>query len=206
MPENVKLTPMPLLFRLLLIVLILPSSALGDPWNLPNHLSDQNTLIQFEVDSNFQLIEGETNKMQGQVWLNDERNPFSVNSELTLPVSAIRTRSRSNDSTLHSMMDEPKYPVVKVQITGTGSHCTPEIVNAKPCDTTLYTLVTIKEVTQSMQIPVTIFRRNENYIIQGRHSFEWAKFGIEDHSPFLVVLDPEVKVSFQITLPPAPLG
>ena len=191
---------------LLLLCFSLPQLAVAGPWNLPSTLNEANTEISFEVDSNFHLIRGRSNKLLGSAWLSDGKNPFSVTSDVVVPVSALLTQDESDVPTFHAMMEKERFPEVRVKINGTGQHCTPEEVQHAPCATTLQTQVTIRDISKQMNIPVTLQRHQQSYVITGTHSFEWASFGIEDQSPFLVVLDPEVNVSFRIELPPLPLG
>ncbi len=186
--------------------LLFPLSAFSQTndstWNLPKEISDQNTTINFTVDSTWHTVHGTTSELGGDVHLKSREDTSSVTAEIIIPVSSFNTHNQSRDEELLDVMNQKEFPNVIFKANKLSGNCTPDIVKQNiSCRDTLTGSLTIKDVTKDISIPLLITAKNDNFIVTGKISFKWADYKVEDPSIFLVAtVDPDVEINFEIKL------
>jgi polyisoprenoid-binding protein YceI len=64
--------------------------------------------------------------------------------------------------------------------------------------------LSIRGVTQPVRIPVSLARRGQRLLVDGRTSLKWADYGVPDPSSFLYHVRPEVQITAHLELVPRP--
>ncbi len=189
-----------------LCLLLAPLAAVADSatgyWNLPQELSDENVTVTFKVDTTWHMVDGKTSKLSGKSWLSNPKDPKSVNLDLTLPVALFDTDSESRDESLRESMAAKTYPEVKVHAAGVPDLCAPSHLDAPQavCSGNIPVQLTIRSTTQQMELPYTLRRNGDQYVIEGEKTFNWLSFGVDDPSIFIAKVKKDVTVRYQVTL------
>lgn len=170
------------------------------PWGLPQKLSDNNTTINFELDSTWHRVNGIATGIKGEVWLNELSDPRSVRGEITLPVGQMKTGNFSRDQKMYRVMDKEEFPKITMNITGTEELCVPEVVVSDPCSFHLKATLRIAHGTKELVIPAQLKRIESGYEVKGEFPILWSDFGIKDPSIFIAKIEKEVLVKFRLNL------
>lgn len=161
-------------------------------------LSDDNASVSFKVDSTWHMIHGKTSSISGYFHIKDTR---VVDGLLVIPVKNFDTDNGSRDERLREVMSEPQFHEVNFKINSSDPVCTiTEVDLGDKCEGKLKGDLTIKDVTKYVEIPFSMSKREDRYIIQGDIILRWADYGVEDPSILVARLDPEVKVSYALNL------
>jgi hypothetical protein len=90
------------LFRLGVFAAFLTGAApcLAASWNLPQDLRDENTKVEFLVDSTWHVVNGSTAGIRGRAWLQTPSDYRSIRAELRFPVGGFNTGNERRDRRL----------------------------------------------------------------------------------------------------------
>jgi polyisoprenoid-binding protein YceI len=69
------------------------------------------------------------------------------------------------------------------------------------CSGSLKGVLTIRDVSKDIELPVEIAKENNRYAISGGIQISWAEFNVEDPSILIARLDPTATISIQTTVP-----
>ncbi len=181
-----------------------PSPAPTWGWQMPQHLSNSNTTVTFEVDSTWHLIKGTTSRIDGRVWLADTKDPLSVRALVKFPVDAFATGGESRDERMREVMDSEHVPLVTLSIDSFEPRCALERFQSRvSCPVTLAARLSIRGVEKPLTLTGNMVRAATDVVLSGETRFSWADFGVEDPSILVAKLDPEVLVSYTVRLPVA---
>lgn len=188
--------------QLFALLFLTPSHANADTWNLPINLNDSNTTITFVVDSTFHTVHGTTRNIAGAVKLRDNKDPLSIQAELSIPVALFNTDSESRDKRLREIMAENLFPAVSLVATRLSENCTPEnITTTKPCEGEMRGTLTIRDVTKEVRLPASVSRDLDSYTIKGQLPLTWSEYNVEDPSILIARLNPTVTISYETHIP-----
>ena len=170
------------------------------PYQLPIEINDHNATIRFEVDTTWHMVHGTTSKITGKVWQTDSKDPASISAAVRVPVSAFDTQSNSRDEKLREIMSAETFSDVVLAVESLGKECV--TANVFPCTSNAEATITIRDVSKKLSLPLTITRQDATFKVTGSTSLQWADFGIEDPSIFLVAkVQPTVAISYELTIP-----
>ncbi len=185
----------------LLSVLLFPVVSDAQVWELPLELNDRNTTVQFEVDSTWHLVHGETSGISGRCWLEEPGNPFSVRAEIHFPVARFDTASESRDERMREVMGAESFPEVRLMVHSFSSKCREADFLGRNCPGELGASLTIRDVSQSLTLPIELVRSEQGFTLSGETHLTWSEFGVEDPSILIARLAPQVVVHYQVIIP-----
>ncbi len=185
--------------------LLLPRLAFAEEslsWILPQVLSESNARVSFEVASTWHLVHGEAGGINGRVWLKDDSDPMSIQSEIHFPVKRFDTQGKLRDSKLREVMAAERFPEVIFKTSAIQGGCSPlQIAQKSKCEGALVGSLNIRGVEKQVELPYTISIQQDEFVIEGRYSFQWADYGVEDPSILIAKLDKTVTVKFACRIP-----
>jgi polyisoprenoid-binding protein YceI len=194
-----------LLASLATLISILPVAsqrAQGDTWNLPSALNDSNTKVSFVVDSTWHTVNGTTKHLNGSVVLKDKNDPLSIVVDLKIQVKTFDTDWDSRDEKLQECMASDTYPMASFTSTRLSENCKPTVIDiAGKCSGTLTGILTMRDVSKEVALPVSITKEQNSYLISGTLPVTWADYNIEDPSILIAKLDPIVTISYETKVP-----
>ncbi len=176
--------------------------ARADTWNLPSPINDSNTSVSFVVDSTFSTINGTTKDLFGSISLKDRKDPLSIVVDLAIKVKTIDTDWDDRDETLQECMASDQFPTVSFISQRLSDNCKPTLIDiSKRCSGTLTGILTIRDVTKEVTLPVEISKEADSYRIKGTLPLQWADYNIEDPSILIVQLDRTANISYETVVP-----
>ncbi len=185
----------------LLITSVSAAAMAETAWELPLQVSDDNTKVNFDVDTTWHVVYGKTSKLSGTVSLGDPNNLMSIQSDIHFPVKSFDTGWSARDESLHEHMKADKFPEVVLKTTELTGECTPEIVAKGECTATLQANLTICDVSKNIPLDVKIVDNGEKYTVSGTYAFKWADYNVDDPSILVAKVDPTVRVQYSIEVP-----
>lgn len=198
-------TDMPTLRYLLFASWILGSfapSALAETWSLPANISDSNTSVTFEVDSTFHLVQGKTSRISGSIKQADPADPLSISVDLSIPVDSFDTDWDSRDEKMLKVMAADIFKSVRFTSTKLNESCHPaRLRQQRHCSGTLEGVLTIRDVSKPVSLPVEIFRDKDRDRISGKLVVLWAEYKVEDPSILIAKLHPSVSIAYSTEVP-----
>ncbi len=190
------------LFSLLLFIPQYSSAQAPQTWDLPLIVNDTNTKVQFDVDTTWHIVTGHVSNISGNISLADSTNPLSINSEIHFPVKSFDTGWGMRNESLQDSMHMKKFPEVILKTSEIEGDCNPEKVQTEgKCQMLLVGTLKITDVTREAKIPVTIEAKENNFLVQGKLTFKWTSFNIEDPSILMAKVDPDVTVTYSVSIP-----
>ncbi len=209
----VKLKSKKLFLRLLSFILIQPYLLLAENkhlqdsvadwgWQLPVELSDKNTTVSFEVDSTWHLVQGTTAQIFGRAWLTDSKDPLSVRALVEFPVEKFNTNNSTRDERMREVMDSKNYPNVRLEIDSLRPECTADdFIKTGQCQLSIATRLTIHGNQRLQELSALLERKQSTITVTGTSQFSWLDFAVEDPSIFVAKLEPQMKVTFSVSIP-----
>lgn len=177
-------------------------AAAREVWSLPQELNDANVKVKFEVDSTWHMVYGEIKNTSGSIKLADPQNYLSVEADIHFPVKDFSTGWGMRDDSLYEHMAVEKYPEVVVTTSEVRGDCLPEAVLQKgKCEAKLIAKLKIRDVVENVVLPITIEKKEEDFVVSGKYSLKWASYNVEDPSILVAKVDPVVAVMYSLTLP-----
>jgi len=171
-------------------------------WQLPCVLSDTNTKTIFEVDSTWHLVKGTTSGVEGRAWLADPRDPLSVRASLSFPVARFNTDWESRDARLREVMDNEHVPNVRVALESFVPQCDAQAFQTTgECTVELKLKLAIRNNERPLTVQGTMRRETQAVALRGVAHFSWRDFGVEDPSILIAKLDPDMTVTFEVSVP-----
>lgn len=170
-------------------------------WDLPLKVSDQNTTVNFEVDTTWHVVYGKISNATGTVSLSDPNDSLSVVSEFHFPVASFETGWSARDDSLHDHMKAEKYPEVVFKTAAVNGDCTPQKVSEGSCRIKLVGTLTVCDVTKDVSVNATIEKIASGFVVNGEYEFEWAEYNVDDPSMIVAKVKPTVKVKYSVKLP-----
>jgi polyisoprenoid-binding protein YceI len=190
------------LATLISLVPVASQRALGDTWSLPSPLNDSNTKVSFVVDSTWQTVNGTTKDLYGTVSLKDRNDPLSIMVDLKIQVKTFDTDWDSRDEMLQECMASDTYPMASFTSTRLSENCKPTVIDiAGKCSGTLTGIITMRDVSREVALPVSITKGQDSYLISGSLPLTWADYNIEDPSILIAKLDPIATISYETRIP-----
>jgi polyisoprenoid-binding protein YceI len=187
---------------LLYMALATDRLAVADTWSLPSQLNDTNTKVSFVVDSTWHTVNGTTKDLSGSVVLKDKHDPLSIVVDLKIQVKTFDTDWDSRDEMLQECMASETYPVASFTSTRLSENCKPAIIDISgKCSGTLTGIITMRDVSKEVALPVSITKEQNSYLISGSLPVTWADYNIEDPSILIAKLDPIVTISYETKVP-----
>lgn len=181
---------------------VVPRGVMADTWNLPSQLNDSNTKVSFVVDSTWHTINGTTKNVNGSVVLKDKNDPLSIVVDLKIQVKTFDTDWDSRDGELQECMASDTYPLVSFTSNRLSEACKPALIDATgKCAGTLTGILTMRDVSKEVALPVSITKGQDSYLISGKLPVTWAEYNIEDPSILIAKLDPVVTISYDTKVP-----
>lgn len=188
--------------------IVLSSLAIGgglahaDTWSLPSPINDSNTSVSFVVDSTWSTINGTTKDLSGSISLKDKKDPLSIVVDLTIKVKTIDTDWDDQDATLQECMASDQYPTVSFTSQRLSDNCKPSVIDiSKRCSGSLTGILTIRDVTKEVTLPVEITKEPDSYRMRGTLPLQWADYNIDDPSVLIVQLDRTANISYETVVP-----
>ena len=176
--------------------------ARADTWNLPSPINDSNTSVSFVLESTWNTINGTTKDLGGSITLKDKKDPLSIVVDLTIKVQTIDTDWDDRDETLQECMAADQYPTVSFTSQRLSDNCKPSVIDISGrCSGNLTGILTIRDVTKEVILPVEITKDLDSYRIKGTLPLQWAEYNIEDPSILIVQLDRTVNISYETIVP-----
>jgi polyisoprenoid-binding protein YceI len=187
---------------LFLSIAAVPRPAEADTWKLPSPLNDSNTKVSFVVDSTWHTVNGTTKNLHGSVVLLDKDDPLSIGVDLKIQVKTFDTDWDSRDEKLQECMASDIYPVASFTSRRLSDSCRPALIDAAgKCSGTLTGILTMRDVSKEVALPVSITKGQDSYLISGSLPVTWAEYNIEDPSILIAKLDPVVTLSYETKVP-----
>ena len=178
------------------------SHSFGESWNLPHQINDSNTIVTFEVDSTFHLVQGKTSGITGSVKQGDTSDPLSIEVDLAIPVASFNTDWDSRDEKLATVMAAKEFQTVTFKSSRLAQSCHPlRISHEQRCAGSLEGTLTIRDVTKPVSLPVEIVREGNRDTISGKLTINWAEYNVEDPSILIAKLDPSVTIAYSTEVP-----
>ena len=178
------------------------SVARADTWNLPATLDDSNTTVSFVVDSTWHTVNGTTKDLVGSISLKDKHDPLSVVVDIAIQVRTFDTDWDTRDEKLQECMAAETYPLASFVSRRLSDSCKPTVIDiAGRCSGTLTGVITMRDVSKEVELPVEITKERDFYSIKGTLPLQWADYNIEDPSILIAKLDPTVIISYQTRVP-----
>ena len=176
--------------------------ARADTWNLPSPINDSNTSVSFVLESTWNTINGTTKDLAGSISLKDKKDPLSIVVDLTIKVKTLDTDWDDRDETLQECMASDQYPTVSFISQRLSDNCKPSVIDiSKRCSGSLTGILTIRDVTKEVTLPVEISKEPESYRIKGTLPLQWADYNIEDPSILIVQVDRTANISYETVVP-----
>lgn len=190
------------IFTFFILSFFIEGSLLAQQWQMPCHLSDANTSVQFEVDSTWHKIVGKVKDFNGEAWLSNDKDPNSVRAKIKFPVIGFDTDSQSRDEELRHDMHSDVFPNVEFELLRVDDICSPiDLDQGKVCNISLFGNLSISGVQKEVTIPGTILLDKNTYKVSGSFPVKWGEFGVEDPSILIAKLDPIAFVKFSLDIP-----
>jgi polyisoprenoid-binding protein YceI len=181
---------------------VLGKPALSETWDLPTELNDRNTNVTFVVDSTWHTVRGITKNISGSVRLDDAKDSLAVAVDLRVPVRFFDTNSELRDDRLREVMAADAFPEVRFVSTRLSEECNPSLIDKKgSCQGSLSGILSIRDVTKTVSLPVSIQSTPHGYRVEGAFTTRWEDFHVEDPSIIVARLDPFVTISYQTMIP-----
>lgn len=180
--------------------ILLEGTLLAQEWQMPCHLSNANTKIQFEVDSTWHKIVGKVKEVNGEAWLSNENDPNSIRAKIIFPVVGFDTDSESRDEELRHDMHADVYPNVEFELLRVNDICL-DLDQGIVCNIALLGNLIISGVQKEVVIPGSLFLDKGVYKVSGSFPVKWAEFGVEDPSILIAKLDPIAFIKFNLEIP-----
>jgi len=191
-----------LIMFLLLSTVVPQRSVKADTWGLPAPLNDSNTKVSFVVDSTWHTINGTTKDLNGSVVLGDKKDPLSIVVDLKIQVKTFDTDWDSRDEELQECMASDIYPLASFTSSRLSETCKPSLIDVTgKCSGTLTGILTMRDVSKEVALPVSITKGQDSYLISGTLPVTWAEYNIEDPSILIAKLDPVVTISYETKVP-----
>lgn len=184
------------------LFLLLQSIAVAQSWNIPQQLNNENTSVNFEVDSTWHLIKGVAKKIEGKLWLEVPDDFHSIRGEITFPVAAFDTDNENRNQKLKKVMHAEDFPNVTFELLNSiPTLCDPAtLTNLQNCDFEIEGELSINNVKRNILLKSQITSFNSTYKISGSTSIKWADFNVDDPSILIAKLYDDVKIEFLVTL------
>jgi polyisoprenoid-binding protein YceI len=177
-------------------------AAHADTWNLPAKLDDSNTSVSFVADSTWHTINGTTKDLAGSVRLSDKSDPLSIEVDLKIQVKTFDTDWDARDDKLQECMASEIYPLASFVSRRLSQSCKPSVIDITGrCTGMLTGVITMRDVSKEVDLPVSIVKEGDFYTISGALPLQWADYNIEDPSILIAKLDPTVTISYQTKVP-----
>ncbi len=177
-------------------------AAFAASWQLPIAVDDSNTIVSFEVDSTWHLVRGATRGVSGTVIQGSVADPLSIEASIVIPVRWFNTDSLSRDERMLEVLAAERFPSVSFRSTRLSESCSPVVLDLHgKCSGSLKGVLTIRDVSKDIELPVEIAKENNRYAISGGIQISWAEFNVEDPSILIARLDPTATISIQTTVP-----
>lgn len=175
---------------------------------LPYQLSDQNTKVEFEIDSTWHLIHGGTSKVSGKIEQRKSGEPATLLIEAHFPVRMFDTDNESRDERLREVMASELFPEVTVRTSELKGECLEVVkdrLSSPHCSGALRGTLTIRDVTKDVELPFKLTPMGEgefpdSYLAEGEFEIKWAEFGVEDPSILIAKLYETAKIKFQVRI------
>mgnify|MGYP006275202623 CR=1 FL=1 len=181
---------------------VLGNTARSETWDVPTDLNDKNTSVMFSVDSTWHTVRGTTKNISGSVRLDDSKDRLSVVVDLRVPVKFFDTDSELRDDRLREVMAAEAFPDVHFVSQRLSEECEPAVIATKgSCQGTLSGMLTIRDVTKKVSLPISIQDTPLGYRVAGAFTTRWKDFHVEDPSILVARLDPLVTISYQTMIP-----
>lgn len=199
------------LFFILSLLVLSSDSAYADPtaenWFLPMVMSDQNTSLKFDLDSTWHTVHGVVRNISGSAELAEVKDLSSIKISAKFPVASFNTGNSSRDKEMRQVMAATQYAVVTFASDRLSGGCLPSaVIESGSCKGILEGRVTIRSLTKIVEIPVTIEKNGDGFLVKGSLPIRWAEFGVEDPSILVAHVDPIVTVRFEVQLGPKSIG
>jgi polyisoprenoid-binding protein YceI len=136
------------------------------------------------------------------VVLKDKHDPLSIVVDLKIQVKTFDTDWDSRDERLQECMASDTYPLASFTSSRLSDNCKPSVIDiAGKCAGTLTGIITIRDVSKEVALPISITKGQESYLISGELPLRWADYNIEDPSILIAKLDPIVAISYETKVP-----
>jgi polyisoprenoid-binding protein YceI len=150
------------------------------------------------------LIEGRTSGLTGRVWLANPKDPLSVQASIEFPVARFNTEGEMRDERMREVMDSTHSPHVTLLVESLKPECTPATFKSVGrCGARVSTRLKIRGVEQPLEIHAELVTNQREGVLRGETRCRWADFGVEDPSILVARLDPEVVITYSVTIPNA---
>jgi hypothetical protein len=174
----------------------------GWGWSLPLVLSDDNTKVSFELSSTWHDLHGSSSRITGRVWLDNEQDSLSIRAIINFPVSQLSTGGEMRDERMFEVMDSDHHHFVTVAIDSILPQCQAKgFALGESCSVVLSARLSIRGNERALSLPGIMSRDNDSAKLSGSVKFSWVDFGVEDPSILVAKLDPEMQVSYSVTVP-----
>ncbi|MCB0322812.1 MAG: YceI family protein [Bdellovibrionales bacterium] len=183
------------------LLLTATSAGAEDAWHLPLKLTDENTHIEFNVDTTWHVVTGVVHGVSGSAQLSNPNDAGSVAAEIHVPVTQIDTGWGMRNDSLYEHMAAPKFPEIVFTATSLAGGCTPEALEKAPCHGTLHGRLHIRDVEHEIDLPLDLKKEGDHIVASGEYKLEWASYHVDDPSIVMAKVEPVVAVTYRVELP-----
>lgn len=158
--------------------------------------------ISWEVDASLHVVRSRTQELSGRVKVVSAGDEGAVlDGRLEIAAASFATGNGRRDRTLRerslAVGDHPAIVFVPRRIFRTSSWAEDEALAIEGD-------LTLRGVTRSLRLPVTLVERGVRLLVEGRTRVRWADYGVPDPSFFPVRLRPDVEVQAHLELLASP--
>lgn len=172
--------------------------------NFPLIINDENSKVNFEVDSTWHTVHGKTSKISGELFLENKEDISTLKGQVSIPVKSFNTDNSSRDKKLLKIMAADKFPVVTLNIHNIENLCEPsKILNGvvgQSCSGSINAELKIRDITQKVRFPIKLERTDYGSYLYAEYLLDWASYGVEDPSILIAKVAPEVKILIELQL------
>lgn len=170
----------------------------------PIILNDQNTTVNFEVDSTWHMVHGKTSQIKGELFLEKPEQISSLKGQIVIPVVSFNTDNSSRDKKLLLVMAASQFPDVQLEVINTKNLCEPNQVAqgelGNSCLGEVEAQLQIRDVNQKINFPIKLEKNANGVFVSGHFILNWKDFNVEDPSILIAKVKAEAKVSFELKL------
>ena len=162
---------------------------------------DKTGSVTFTMEASLHGIEGAAQNFTGEL----DIGSASPSGKLTIQAQQITTFLGVRDDRMHSYcLETDRYPTVDFQIAAVTGDVKGLNSRRGSGQLQLRGQMTVRSSTRDVVVPATYSWEGDTLRLRGSHQLLWPDYGVPDPSIVISTLLPEVDVSFDVKMKPAP--
>lgn len=167
------------------------------------HIAPSASLVWFDADARLSRFRGETQQVTGSFFLSPGPPPQIAEAQVSIDAASLTTGNVDRDADMrHDFLEVTKYPNIEFIIT--------DLLTPRPTgdsaqwDMVLQGRLTVHGMTREVQVPTTATLGEDHLSARGQVHLDMRDYNIRVPRLFLIPMQSEVLVGFQIIAYPAP--